>query len=144
MVVLLFWCFTLCTCAIAALKGGRDGRIAAAMIMVAVLLTAIAEALNLSWRSVNLGVMMVDTLLLVGLIALMLKSNRYWPIWMAAAQSLTVGTHIGTMIVSRFNPNIYAALATGASIICLACMAMGVLLDWRASIGTAGHDSTEV
>lgn len=133
MVVLLFWCFALCACIIATLMGGRDGRIAAGMIMAAILLTTIAEAQNISWRSVNLGVMVVDSVLLAGLIILMLKSDRYWPIWMAATQSLTVGAHIGTMIISRFNPNIYALLATGASVLCLACMAMGVLLDRRAS-----------
>jgi hypothetical protein len=130
-VILLFWLFASACCAYAFLFGGRDGLIAAALIAVAVLLSCAAEILNPRWTTINLSVMTVDIALWIGLLALMLRSRRYWPIWMAAAQSLTVASHLATLVTTSFAQKIYAGLATVWSLPCLLCMVLGIALDRR-------------
>ncbi|WP_171905862.1 hypothetical protein [Sphingobium phenoxybenzoativorans] len=129
---MLFWFLMLTCCAAVMVLGRSDGRIAVGMILIAVLLTDIAQHANMSWRSVNLGVMFFDVLLFIGLLCLMLKSACSWPIWMAASQSLAVEGHFATLLISQFDPKIYAAVTAGSSLICLFCMTVGVCLDHRA------------
>jgi hypothetical protein len=129
MISLLFWCLMLLCCLLAIAIAGKDGRIAAGMILIAVMLTQGAQQASMNWRSVNVGVMLVDIALFIALIALMLRSSNFWPIWVAASQGLAVGSHLVTLMVSQFDPKIYAAIATGSSVICLLCMTIGAILD---------------
>ena len=131
-VIVLFWIFTTVCCGYALTFGDRDGRIAAAMIVAAVMLSWIAQGRQETWTAINLPVMAADLLLWIGQIALMLCSRRYWPIWMAAAQSLTVASHLATLVTSGFTQKSYAGLATVWAIPCLLCMVGGVALDRRA------------
>lgn len=130
-VIILFWIFAIACCAYASLFGGLDGRLAAAMIAAAVLASWIAQSLQPRWTTINVSVMMVDLALWIGQLTLMLRSRRYWPIWMAAAQSLTVASHLATLVATTFAQKIYAGLATVWAIPCLLCMVWGIALDRR-------------
>jgi hypothetical protein len=102
------------------------------MIVGAIILTITAQNLQTSWRETNIAVMSVDAVLWVGLLYLMFHRNRYWLIWMAAAQTLTVATHLATAVAAVFDQKIYAGLGTVWAIPCLLVMARGIALDRRA------------
>lgn len=130
MVALAFWILLALSCAYAALFGGRDGRCASLMIILAAVASAWVQTSPDQWITSNLTVMAVDVALLVGLMTLMLWSKAFWPIWMSASQLMTVLTHVGTTLVFGFKPNIYAGLATIWVLPCLGSMVMGITLDW--------------
>jgi len=132
-VILLFWLFATVCCGYALIFGKRDGRLAASMIVAAVLLSWWAQNVQQEWKVINLPVMLDDLGLWIGMLALMVRSRRYWPIWMAAAQSLTVASHLATLIAPAFAQKSYAALTTVWAIPCLLSMVGGIALDRRAS-----------
>jgi len=131
-VILLFWIFATICCGYAFMFGERDGRIAATMIVVATIFSWVAQSVQQEWRVINIPVMLVDLALWIGQLALMLRSRRYWPIWMAAAQTLTIASHLATLVSSNFAQKSYAGLATVWAIPCLLCMVCGIALDRRA------------
>lgn len=126
-----FWVMTILCCSYAAWFGRSDGRCASLLILAAVVLTTIAQILDADWTATHWPVTIVDVLLWVALIHLMLRSRSYWPMWMAAAQTLTVATHAATSLISHFNQEAYVGLGTVWSIPCLLSMAFGVSLDSR-------------
>lgn len=99
MVTVVFWIVVALCCAYAFAFGGRDGRCASLMIVLAALASAWVQTSASQWASLNLSVMLIDVALLAGLMGLMFKSRAYWPIWMAGAQMMTVLTHVATTLV---------------------------------------------
>lgn len=75
----LFWSLTLVGCGYAAALGGRDGRWAALLITSASLLSIPAALQGAFWLRTEYALFTVDALLLVGLYALSMKSDRYFP-----------------------------------------------------------------
>ena len=47
------------------------------------------------------GMMAIDTIMLMVLVALVWKSRRAWPVWASALQSLVVMSHILTLVDIR-------------------------------------------
>jgi len=133
MIGLLFWLLVALSCGHAVIFGGRDGRLAVALIMLASLLTIPATRMGRSWGETELAVLAVDLALLAGLYALMLRSRRYWPVWMAGFHLIAVVTHLSTMLVPAFAPRIYRSLESFWAIPVLLSMLLGVELDRRAA-----------
>jgi hypothetical protein len=133
-VVGLFWLLSGAACLYAARFGGQDGRRAAGVITVAVLLTFGAEMIDPTWQTINHAVMLVDGLVWVALMGFMLRSRRYFPIWMAAAQTNTLLSHGATMIAAVFDHHIYAGIATIWAIPCMFSMVLGIALDRTAGL----------
>jgi hypothetical protein len=73
-----------------------------------------------------------DLLLLAGLYVLMLRSRRYWPIWMTGFHTIAVVTHLGTLLAPSFAPLIYWAMGSFWAIPVLLSLLIGVELDRRA------------
>lgn len=131
MIQITFLILTISSLIYAGLFGGRDGRWAAGMIFLAVLLTWVDDQLFPSYASVHQAAVLIDLLLLGALIALMLISRSFWPIWMAAAQMLTAISHCAVVFVPQFVPRIYYAVSTVWAVPCLAAMVIGIALDRR-------------
>lgn len=132
-IILLFWLIALCSCTYAWIFGGQEGRLASSMIIAATVGTCFAQFFDTQWRTVNLPVMAVDVMLWWALLGLVFKSRRYWPIWMAAAQTVAISVHVAVLIVPHFLAKIYAGLSTLCAIPCLLVMAWGIKLDRQAS-----------
>lgn len=121
----------LVSCGYSVLAGGRDGRAAVAMLLSAALLTPMITGFTHDrWV-----LAMVDTALFAGLIALAIRSNHYWPLWLAGLH----GAAMAAQIVSHLNPelpgNIYHAVVAFWSIPMQVVIVVGILLDRR----TASH-----
>lgn len=119
----------LVSCAYSALAGGRDGRIAVAMLLSAALLTPLITGVTHDRWALS----MIDAALFAGLIALALRSNHLWPLWLAGLH----GAAMATQIVSHLNPdlprNIYHAVVAFWSIPMQVVIVVGILLDRRAA-----------
>lgn len=128
---LFFWLLTASGCVFAVTFGGRDGRWFTIAFLGCVLLTIPAQLAG-SWHATQIWLMLVDVLLLGCLIWLMMRSNRYWPIWATASQLMTVLTHVVTMMLPGFSERIYAGLSTVWVIPLLLFTIIGIELDRKA------------
>lgn len=143
MVGLLFTLLILASSAYAFLAGGRDGRWATTMLLGAALATIPASKLNPSWGSTHFGVLGVDLALLAGLVWLALRTDRYWPIWLAALHLGAVATHLATLIGSQ-DPAIYRMLQTFWSIPMQIILPLGIALDRRRGLHHDEHSTPDV
>lgn len=128
MLAVFFWLLMLMTCAFAACFGGRDGRFLVLISVTATLLSIPAQLAG-SWHATQFWLMIVDLGALFALIWLMLQSSRYWPIWAAACQLMTVLTHIVTLLLHSFSDRIYAGLNTVWVIPLMLFTIIGIELD---------------
>ncbi|MDI1296431.1 MAG: hypothetical protein PSY12_11190, partial [bacterium] len=76
--------------------------------------------------------MLVDLGTCAALMWLMLRSDRYWPIWVAGCQLMTVLTHIVTFLRPDFTDLIYAGLSTVWIIPLFLFAIIGIELDRKA------------
>jgi urea transporter len=99
----------LTTCWFAVVYGGTSERWGAAIIFMGAILSLPAATLFGSrWRSPEYGVLAVDVLALIALLALALRSNRFWPLWATSFQAIAVVTHLATMADHLILPRAYA------------------------------------
>jgi hypothetical protein len=133
---LLFWLLAVTSCIYAIVFGGKDGRLAALLIIAASVLTVPAAHMGRAWGELETARLMVDLGLLLGLYVLMLSSRRYWPIWMTGFHLIAVATHVSVMIAPGFTPQIYRALQSFWAIPVLLSFMIGVELDRRAGLPT--------
>lgn len=123
-----FWFLCLLTSGFAAIFGGRDGQRFAVLFLGSVVLT-IAAQLAGSWHGTQYWLMAVDGLFFLGLAWLMLRSQRYWPIWAAASQFMSVLTHVVTLLLQTFSDRIYEGLSTVWVIPLMLFTIIGIELD---------------
>lgn len=84
---LVFHCLLIGSVSYALWRGGSPERVAAAVLLAGVVLTAAAQAFDTDrFATVQWGAAMVDVGVLAGFMAIALLSTRYWPMWLAAMQ----------------------------------------------------------
>jgi len=112
MLYLLFYGFWVIQAAVAAWSlyaGGASERLATIMMCLAAVLTGmVGAAFNTHWQAPQLGVLTFDLMLLLGLSALALRSDRFWPLTVASFQLIAVLTHPALWIDRRILPFGYA------------------------------------
>ncbi len=79
----------------------------------------------------ELAVFLVDLALFAGLFGLMVRSRRWWPIWMTGFHSVAVATHLSALVASDFVPDIYFATASFWALPVVLSMTLGIVLDQR-------------
>lgn len=132
MIPIIFWLLALLSCGFVWLHGEVEGKRAVGLFICATLLTWVAQGLDTEWRRTHWPLMAVDTAYLAATYVFALRSNRYWPLWIAAFQLLTVASHFATIIAPEYVPKIYTAIATFWVVPLLLSMVAGVYLDHRA------------
>ncbi len=111
-----FWLLVILTSLAAWRWGGRIERgvagsyLAAALATVALRLPGTSEYANL-----NVGVFLIDLMLLMGLVWTALKHAQWWLIASAALQLVTVLGHVAMFDVQRTGPFSYFAAVVGSS-----------------------------
>jgi hypothetical protein len=95
----------------AAVRGGAPERIGAAIIFIGNLLTIfVVSPWKTQFDSVEVGVALVDGLVLIAFVVLMMKANRVWPIWMTSVQGLGFLSHIPILLGPLVLPQAYVIL----------------------------------
>lgn len=119
------------TCFYAAWRGGRSGKVGAAIFVTASLLNIPATAPNPSWSSEMVYIWAIDLGCLAALATLALYSRRYWPIWATGFQIASVATHFAVSLYPDGPPRVYMALETVWSVPILLVMLIGTRLDHK-------------
>jgi hypothetical protein len=97
--VILFWTCVAIACGYAFVRGGPPERLAAWTIIVG----TVASLLALPPIGARQGlffwrVTLVDILVLAGFVTMALRSDRYWPLFVAGFQLATVATEITILV----------------------------------------------
>jgi hypothetical protein len=77
------------------------------------------------------GMMAIDTIMLLVLVALVWKSRRAWPVWASALQSLVVMSHILTLVDIRPPASAFYAVINLAGTGILLAIAVGTFWAWQ-------------
>ena len=78
--------------------GGLDERLASGGFIIAGLASNLANTSH--YGHTEIGVLVVDVALLVGLMFIALYSDRFWPMWAAAFQVVAVTVHVASLAES--------------------------------------------
>lgn len=97
--VLLFALLMAGSCGYALLRGDPSAKVVATTVILGSLLSAVLiEQTSELWQGSEPGVFVIDVIMLMIFVAVMIKSDRFWPIWTTAAQLLSVLAHIGPLL----------------------------------------------
>ncbi len=126
---LIFLVLLLSVLGYALARGGRTERLGALILFVGSLLSyaALSPAAK-RWADVELSVLAVDLAILVAFVILALKSDRYWPIWIASLQLIGVLAHFAKLAEPAMMRTGYAFILAVWSYPMLALIAAGT---WR-------------
>jgi len=114
-------------CGYAWLRGRSDERIAAAVCFAASF-ASLLFLTRLRFSEIEIGILIVDLIVLGAFVAVALRSERFWPLWVSGLQLTTNFGHIMKMIDSHLLPFAYAAALRFWGYPILIILAVGV---WR-------------
>ena len=105
-----YWLLLIGVSAYALARGKLDERLAAGICILATLATRfVVSPLTQRYSGVEVGVMLVDVLALAGFVAIALRTDRFWPLWVAGLQLTTMLSHMLKAIRLELMPQAYAA-----------------------------------
>jgi hypothetical protein len=115
-------------CGYAWLRGRSDERIAATTCVVATV-ASFALLTELRFSGVEFGVLAVDLATLAVFVAVALRSERFWPLWVSGLQLTSSVTHLLKLLQPSLMPFAYAAAEAIWSYPILIILVVGT---WRA------------
>jgi len=122
----LFLALLTACCLYAVAKGGAPERIGMAVYATGSVLTFVAvSAPPIRFQGVEVGVFFIDVCVLISLVVIALRANRFWPIWVSALQGLGVLGSLAMMLHPRVIPWAYAVVLSIWSYPILALIALG-------------------
>ncbi len=114
--VWLFYAIQVVASGYALLRGGAPERLTGLALLLAAVSTSILQwDIPSLFSGLEVGVMIVDLLLLVVLIAITLHADRFWPAWVTALHALGLGAHLTKVISPDLIRLVYAVLAAAWS-----------------------------
>lgn len=138
--MIIFNALLLGSCSYALLRGGAPERIVGGSLLTACAATLLSYSeLSTRFDHVEMAVFTVDAILLCVLVAVALRADRLWPLFVAGLHISTVGAHL----IKFFDLNMirvtYAVMIAGWSYPMLALLAIGT---WRhrRRLKIHGHD----
>ena len=98
------------SCGYALWRGNRDARVVALACALATLATHFAIApLRERYSSVEEGVLLVDSLTLLVFVLVAIRSDRFWPLWVAGLQLTAAIGHVLKGVHLDLVPQAYGA-----------------------------------
>lgn len=125
----IFWAILLVTCGYALWRGKSDERVVASMCLFATIATRFAiSPIQVRYASLESGLLIIDLLVLLVFIWIALRSDRFWPLWVAGLQLTNSISHLMKFADIDLMPRAYAAAAALWSYPILAILVIGT---WR-------------
>lgn len=108
--VIVFWLLLLVSCGYALWRGRKYERMAALVFVTATILSILGSSpLPMRYVGIATGDLIVDTAVLVALVAIALVSDRFWPLWAAGLQLVDSMSHVMKAIDADLIPQVYGA-----------------------------------
>jgi hypothetical protein len=125
----LFWALLLLTVAYALWRGRGDERFAAGVALLATVATQfVMPPAPLRYSGLQVELVAIDIAVLAAFVAIALRSERFWPLWVAGLQLTNSMAHLMKGIESELLPQVYAAAAVFWSYPILLTIVIGT---WR-------------
>ena len=107
-----YYAILLAVCAYAFLAGRSDERIVASICAIASVVSALVVApLSSRYSNVEAGIFLVDVAAFAGFTFVALRTDRFWPLWIAGLQLTTIIAHGLKSVQLDLMPQAYAAAA---------------------------------
>lgn len=107
---LSYWLVLVGVAAYAMLRGRGDERAAALVCVIATIASVLVNSpLTRRFTGVETGVLIVDLLTLAAFTAIALRTNRFWPLWVAGFQLTSAFAHALKAVHFGLVPQVYAA-----------------------------------
>lgn len=107
-----FWGILLLTFGYALLHGRSDERVAAGVCLFATLATQfVIPPAEVRYSYLDFELILIDIVVLGAFVAVALKSERFWPLWIAGLQLTISISHVLKAIDQDLLPRAYAAAA---------------------------------
>jgi hypothetical protein len=91
-------------------RGSRDERLVAIICLVgAVVTTLVLSPLAQRFSGVETPAMLVDLAVFAGFLLVALRSDRFWPLWIAGLQLTTILGHLLKFVETDLFPRAYGA-----------------------------------
>ena len=125
----IFWAVLLLTFGYALWRGRSDERIAASVCLAASVATRFAiSPLSVRYTGLEIGLLMIDAAVLLAFVAIALRSQRFWPLWVAGLQLTSSISHLVKVVDVDLIPRAYGAAAVFWSYPILLIIVIGT---WR-------------
>jgi hypothetical protein len=106
----VFWTLLLLTCGYALWRGRKYEQLSALIFISASVASVLARsALHENYSAVARSDLVIDLLVLIALVAVALRSDRFWPLWVAGLQLTISLSHVLKAIQPDLLPLAYAA-----------------------------------
>jgi hypothetical protein len=125
----IFRALLVLSCGYALWRGNRDARIVGLICVAATLATRFAASpVSVRYSGVEFGLLVIDAAVLIGFVAVALRSDRFWPLWVAGLQLTTSTAHLMKAMDESLLPIAYGAAIALWSYPILIILAIGT---WR-------------
>lgn len=105
-----FWALLLVTCGYALWRGRKYEQLSALVFITATVASVLARTSGHDrYLAVERSDLVIDTLVLIALVAIALRSDRFWPLWVAGLQLTISMSHVLKAIQPDLLPLAYAA-----------------------------------
>ena len=110
LLVILFWLLLIVSCGYALWRGRKYERLAALVFVAATILSILGSSpVPMRYVGIATGDLIVDTAVLLALLAIALASDRFWPLWAAGLQLVDSMSHLMKAIDADLVPAVYGA-----------------------------------
>jgi hypothetical protein len=107
---IIFWIVLIVSCGYALWRGRRYERIAALVFVAATILSILGHSpLRGRYVAIETSDLIVDSAVLVAVVAIALVSDRFWPLWAAGLQLVDSMSHAMKAIDVDMLPKVYGA-----------------------------------
>ena len=104
-----FWAFLFVTCGYALWRGRKYEQLSAAVFIAASIVSVLARTTGQArYLGVEHSDLVIDILVLIALVVIALRSDRFWPLWVAGLQLTITMSHLLKAIQPSLMPLAYA------------------------------------
>lgn len=126
---ILYWSVLVVSCGYALVRGCTDERVAATVCIVASIVSVVVlSPMGVRYTSIEPGELSVDMIVLMIFVGIALRSDRFWPLWVAGLQFTTTLAHALKAVEFSLIPAAYGAAERFWSYPILIIIAVGA---WR-------------
>lgn len=109
---IIFWALLLLTFGYALWRGRGDEKMAAGVALLATIITQfVIPPPTLRYSGLQFSLVAIDIAVLATFVAIALRSDRFWPLWVAGLQLTNSMSHLMKGIETDLLPQAYAAAA---------------------------------